>query len=75
MTRLVGTQDRDEFILDPALALRRGRKLDAMLASAPPARGRPAAERAPLAVDQDSLLLLLGRFIDREALERLKRSL
>ncbi len=34
MTRIVGTQNRTEFILDPAEALRRGRQLDAMLASA-----------------------------------------
>jgi hypothetical protein len=38
MTRIVGTQDRSEFILDPAEALRRGRVLDRMLAGAAPAR-------------------------------------
>ncbi len=36
MTRLVGTQNRDEFILDPAEAWRRGRVLDQMLAAARP---------------------------------------
>lgn len=41
MTRVVGHRDRDEFELDPALAHRRGRLLDAMLSSArqPIARG------------------------------------
>ncbi len=34
MTRTVGRQDRSELIPDPAEALRRGRVLDAMLASA-----------------------------------------
>jgi hypothetical protein len=31
MTKIVGTQDRSEFILNPAEAFRRGEKLDAML--------------------------------------------
>lgn len=34
MTRIVGTQNRSEFILDPLQALQRGRVLDAMLSSA-----------------------------------------
>jgi hypothetical protein len=34
MTRTVGSQHRDEFVLDPAEAWRRGRRLDAMLATA-----------------------------------------
>lgn len=34
MTRLVGSRDRNEFILDPGEAWRRGRKLDRMLAAA-----------------------------------------
>jgi len=34
MTRVVGNRNRSEFILDPAVALRQGRLLDAMLASA-----------------------------------------
>ena len=33
MKRIVGNQDRYEFIVDPGQALRRGRLLDAMLAS------------------------------------------
>lgn len=36
MTRLVGTQNRSEFILDPVEAWHRGRALDRMLASAKP---------------------------------------
>lgn len=32
MTRIVGTQNRDEFILDPVEAWHRGRVLDQMLA-------------------------------------------
>ncbi|HMO46286.1 MAG TPA: hypothetical protein PKB14_09675 [Rubrivivax sp.] len=34
MTRTVGPRDRSEWIFDPVEALRRGRVLDAMLASA-----------------------------------------
>ena len=34
MTRIVGTQDRSEFILDPVQAWHRGRVLDQMLAAA-----------------------------------------
>ena len=33
MTRIVGTQNRDEFILDPVEAWHRGRTLDQMLAA------------------------------------------
>jgi hypothetical protein len=40
MARTVGKQERNEFILDPAQALRRGRVLDRMLAGAVPAPGR-----------------------------------
>jgi hypothetical protein len=40
MTRIVGQRDRSEWILDPAEALRRGRMLDAMLASTRIAWGR-----------------------------------
>jgi hypothetical protein len=41
MVRVVGSQDRNEFVRDPAQALRRGRVLDRMLstASQPVARG------------------------------------
>ena len=38
MTRIVGTQDRSEFILNPAEALRRGAVLDQMLPSMLPPR-------------------------------------
>ena len=34
MTRIVGTQNRSEFILDPVEAWQHGRKLDQMLAAA-----------------------------------------
>lgn len=34
MTRLVGSRDRSEFILDPAQAWQAGRKLDGMLLAA-----------------------------------------
>ncbi len=34
MVRIVGTQHRTQFVLDPAEALRRGRALDRMLSSA-----------------------------------------
>lgn len=34
MTRIVGTQNRSEFILDPVQAWHRGRALDQMLAAA-----------------------------------------
>jgi hypothetical protein len=34
MTRIVGTQNRNEFILDPVEAWHRGRALDQMLAAA-----------------------------------------
>ena len=34
MTRIVGTQNRTEFILDPVEAWHRGRALDQMLAAA-----------------------------------------
>lgn len=40
MTRRVGSQERDEFIRDPVEAWRRGRVLDAMLASLPPVAPR-----------------------------------
>jgi len=40
MTRIVGTRNRSEFVLDPAEAWRRGRVLDRMLAEAQPPRPR-----------------------------------
>lgn len=46
MTRIVGTQNRSEFILDPVEAWHRGRALDQMLAATriPVQRG---VQRAP----------------------------
>ena len=40
MTRIVGKQDRSEFILDPVEAWHRGRALDRMLARAVPPHPR-----------------------------------
>ncbi|HEX3171022.1 MAG TPA: hypothetical protein VNM70_19860 [Burkholderiales bacterium] len=40
MTRIVGNQNRTEFVLDPVEAWRRGRQLDRMLAFASPAHAR-----------------------------------
>lgn len=40
MTRIVGRQNRTEFILDPVEAWHRGRQLDLMLAQSQPARPR-----------------------------------
>ena len=40
MTRIVGRQDRSEFILDPVEAWHRGRRLDQMLAQTQAARPR-----------------------------------
>ena len=40
MTRIVGQQNRSEFILDPVEAWHRGRRLDGMLAQAQAARPR-----------------------------------
>ena len=49
MTRIVGTQNRSEFILDPVEAWHRGRVLDQMLASARPPM-RHGVQRAPHSV-------------------------
>jgi hypothetical protein len=40
MTRIVGRQNRSEFILDPVEAWHRGKRLDRMLAQAQAARPR-----------------------------------
>jgi hypothetical protein len=42
MTRVVGTKERSEIILDPVEAWHRGRKLDQMLANASPPHPRGA---------------------------------
>ncbi len=49
MTRIVGTQDRSEFILDPVEAWHRGRILDQMLARARPPMPH-GVQRAPHSV-------------------------
>jgi hypothetical protein len=49
MTRIVGTQNRSEFILDPVEAWHRGRVLDQMLAIARPPVQR-GVQRAPHSV-------------------------
>lgn len=46
MTRIVGTQNRSEFILDPVEAWHRGRFLDHMLAGVRPPVQR-GVQRAP----------------------------
>ena len=46
MTRVVGTQNRSEFILDPAEALRRGAQLDRLGPTLLPPRKR-GVTRAP----------------------------
>lgn len=46
MTRIVGTQNRSEFILDPVEAWHRGRVLDQMLVIARPPVQR-SVQRAP----------------------------
>lgn len=54
MTRIVGTRNRNEFILDPVEAWHRGRLLDEMLAAAriPVERGvRRAPHRVFNAID------------------------
>ena len=45
MTRVVGNQDRSEFILDPVEAWYRGRALDRMLAHALPPHPRGVFRR------------------------------
>ena len=40
MTRIVGKQNRTEFVLDPAEALRRGAKLDELVPTVLPPRPR-----------------------------------
>lgn len=46
MTRIVGSRNRSEFILDPVEAWQHGRRLDGMLAAAAPAIAR-GVTRAP----------------------------
>ena len=68
MTRTVGNQDRCEFILDPAQALRRGRVLDAMLAAARPPKPcgvTRATHRAMNAADDQREVEIARRLNDR----------
>ena len=65
MTHIVGDQIRSEFILDPLLALQRGRVLDRMLSSAA-IRAQPGVTRAAHRV-----MNLLDDERQREAARRL----
>ena len=67
MTRTVGRQARSEFILDPAEALRRGRVLDAMLASAsiPRPRGVMRAKHLVLNEMDDQRQLQAARRLNK----------
>ena len=67
MTHIVGRHDRSEFILDPAQALRRGRVLDAMLASAaiPRRRGVVRATHRVLNEMDDQRQLEAARRLNR----------
>ena len=69
MTRIVGTKNRSEFILDPVQAWHRGRALDQMLAAArlPVAYGvRRATHRAFNEID-DARQLEQARLINSPA--------
>jgi hypothetical protein len=52
MTRIVGRQERSEFILDPVEAWHRGRLLDRMLAQAQPPRPRGVWRGTPAAFER-----------------------
>lgn len=52
MTRIVGTQDRSEFIFDPVAAWHRGRLLDRMLARAQAPRPRGVLRGTHAAFDR-----------------------
>ena len=58
MTRIVGKQNRTEYVLDPVEAWHRGRDLDRMLASAMPTRPRG---------------VMRATFAEFERLEKLRR--
>ena len=70
MARIVGTQDRTEFILDPVLALRRGVVLDRM-GSALLSRHASGVMRAPHrvfnAMDDQRQLELARRLNDTKS--------
>ena len=65
MTHIVGTRNRSEFILDPVVALQRGRVLDRMLSSAA-TRVQPGVTRAA-----HHVMNLLDDERQREAARRL----
>ena len=66
MKRSVGNQNRSEFILDPGQALRRGRQLDAMLASArvPRPRGVTRATHTAMNKTDDQYQLEAARLLN-----------
>lgn len=67
MIRTVGHRDRCELIQDPAEALRRGRVLYAMLASAriPRPRGVVRATHRAMNLADDALQLAMARRLNR----------
>ncbi len=66
MTRTVGTNHRTEFILDPAEAWHRGRRLDQMLAAArvPVARGVQRARHQVFNQIDDQRQLAQARLVN-----------
>jgi hypothetical protein len=52
MTRIVGRQNRSEFVLDPVEAWHRGRRLDRMLAQTQAARPRGVSRGTHAAFQQ-----------------------
>ena len=68
MTRIVGRQDRPEFILDPVEAWHRGRLLDRMLAQAQPPRPRGVLRGTHAAFEQldESRRLEAARRLNRD---------
>ena len=66
MTRIVGTQNRNEFILDPVEAWHRGRVLDRMLAAAriPVERGVTRAPHRVFNVIDDARQLEQARLLN-----------
>ena len=63
MVRVVGTQDRSEWISDPAQALKRGRVLDRMLSAAAerPLRGVTRATHREMNKADDQRQLAMAR--------------
>lgn len=67
MTRTIGHSERSELILDPAEALRRGRVLDTMLASAriPRLRGVVRATHRAMNLADDARQLAMARRLNQ----------